>query len=360
MVFRDPAGIRFTQNGIRFEGKAGLIREAADGHWQVAIFGGGTVARGGLVLTAGQGSVAAWASDAGAIEGRVSAPAAEAVQIAIPDSLSRAVLYLDGTAQGPVTGGRAVLQVPAGSHTWELSATAPHLIAPRVLRTDNGAGSADVYFAESAGATGYRIELSRDNGASWTASGGGAANPLRITGLRTGEKIHVRVIASNAAHSSAPGAEYPVYATDRPPEAPDGLRLHLENGQVEATWGEVLGAPAYSLYRRAAGGTWTQVYRGADRRFLDHVTGVVAPYPEPGMAAAAKRRGAAVPIYEYAVAAVNRNGEGARSVAGNTDPASWRNWDPKPGEPFRRRFTYNTTNYRDLGQEENTSRYYPK
>jgi hypothetical protein len=129
---------------------------------------------------------------------------------------------------------------------------------------------------------------------------------------------------------------------------------------VEIAWGALLGAATYRLYRRASGGPWAEIYHGSEHRFVDRPAGTVAPYAEPGLAAAAKRHVPEVPIYEYAVSAANRNGEGARSVPANTDPTSWRNWDPRPGEPFRRRFTYNTTNYRDLGKEDNTSRYYPK
>jgi len=57
---------------------------------------------------------------------------------------------------------------------------------------------------------------------------------------------------------------------------------------------------------------------------------------------------------------VNGNGEGPKSTVVTTDPASWVNWDPRPGEPFRRRYSYNTTNYLRLGVEEDYSRYYPK
>ena len=45
-------------------------------------------------------------------------------------------------------------------------------------------------------------------------------------------------------------------------------------------------------------------------------------------------------IFEYRIAAVNGNGEGAPSRTADTDPASWRNWDPRPGERFRRVYSY--------------------
>jgi hypothetical protein len=51
------------------------------------------------------------------------------------------------------------------------------------------------------------------------------------------------------------------------------------------------------------------------------------------MRAPALRR---IEIVEYQISATNKNGESAMSFAANTDPASWRNWDPMPGEPFRR------------------------
>ena len=41
-------------------------------------------------------------------------------------------------------------------------------------------------------------------------------------------------------------------------------------------------------------------------------------------------------IYEYTVTAVNGNGESGLSNSLNNDPSSWMNFNPMPGEPFRR------------------------
>lgn len=81
---------------------------------------------------------------------------------------------------------------------------------------------------------------------------------------------------------------------------------------------------------------------------------------EPGAAANELRAVPPHKLYEYAIAAVNGNGEGERSAPVGTDPTSWINWDPKPGERFRRRYTYNTSNYLNLGKEEEIQRYYPR
>jgi len=63
-----------------------------------------------------------------------------------------------------------------------------------------------------------------------------------------------------------------------------------------------------------------------------------------------------VRIFDYAVSSVNGNGEGPISSAADTDPASWRNWDQKPREPFRRVYSYPQDSPELLGMQ---SRFYP-
>ena len=99
------------------------------------------------------------------------------------------------------------------------------------------------------------------------------------------------------------------------------------------SWGEVLGVTEYRLYGRSKGEKEFRVlYRGRDRNYVDKRSSIQAPNAIPG-----KRDISQHPaIAEYVVTAVNGNGEGAKSFMADTDPASWRNWDPMPGEPFRR------------------------
>ena len=75
----------------------------------------------------------------------------------------------------------------------------------------------------------------------WQKAAEGAGSPIALTGLKNGEKIHVRVIAANAQRESAPSREYPIYVTDHPPEAPDGLDLVLQKDRIDLTWGEIWG-----------------------------------------------------------------------------------------------------------------------
>jgi hypothetical protein len=358
LVFRNPAGIQYSQGGSAFEGKAGLIRAWADGASELALLQGRRIAHRGVELAvAGDAAVSARIGGDGAVAGRFSAQAGAMLRITFAQPSPGRTFYIDGERQAA---GANALRLPRGNHTWEVTSGDPQPVAPAVIRTENAPGSVIVHFSTAAGAGVYRIQVSRDNGRTWSDAGQSAQSPLRLSGLPNGQKLHVRVIAANRTRTSEPGPEYPVYVSDQPPAHPDGLKLKLASGRVDLAWGQVLGVTEYRLYRKLRReGSFECIYRGADRKFADRVPGVIPAFEEPGLAAAAARPPAAYPIYEYAVSAVNGAGEGKKSALVNTDPASWVNWDPRPGEPFRRRYTYNTIDYSNIGREENTNRYYP-
>jgi len=231
-------------------------------------------------------------------------------------------------------------------------------VPPAILRTVNRSGAAQVFVGAVPGAASYRFELSSDGGRTWKEVATTADATYTITGLTSGAKVHVRAIALNAAHSSGPGNEYPIYPTADAPPPPDGLKLSLSAGRVDVTWGETFGAGEYRLYRRIRGEkAFTLVCDGLARECVDRAAGVVPAFAEPGQAENAFYSGKPYAVYEYAVAAVNGNGEGSRSAIVDTDPASWANWDPKPGEPFRRKVVHNTL---PADSHEGMSVYYPK
>ena len=225
------------------------------------------------------------------------------------------------------------LELEAGRHHWELTDALPVPNAPRILRTENIAGGARVIVEPVAAATQYQLELSRDGGTTWTKVELQSGPGLAVGGLHDGEKVHVRALALNELHSSAPGAEYPIYATNQPPPPPDGLRVGLTDGAATITWGEILGASEYRLYARLrTEGESRLLYRGMDRSHIDRRHFIRACNSIPGQSAG----GAKETVIEYCVTAVNGNGESTRSYPADTDPTSWRNWDPRPGERFRR------------------------
>ena len=62
-------------------------------------------------------------------------------------------------------------------------------------------------------------------------------------------------------------------------------------------------------------------------------------------------------VYEYAVASVNGNGEGALSPVENTDPASWKNWYPAVTLKFKRQSAFWMPPY--MSANMSPEKYYP-
>lgn len=95
----------------------------------------------------------------------------------------------------------------------------------------------------------------------------------------------------------------------------------------------MLGITEYLLFGKADGDSEFQLlYHGLARNHRDKRPEIRGCNATPGETGAASGG----PIVQYYVTASNGNGEGARSRIADANPASWRNWDPKPGEPFRR------------------------
>jgi hypothetical protein len=83
---------------------------------------------------------------------------------------------------------------------------------------------------------------------------------------------------------------------------------------------------------------------------------VPAAYDAPGLEADALRD-ANAPVYEYVVSAVNGNGEGEKSLATDTDPRSWRNWNPTADLRYKRQSGFWLPPY--VRPEDVPAPYYP-
>ena len=356
LVFRRPEPVRFDQGDLSFEGTAGFIRTTATGI-EFALFHGNHIGVPGITFE----TLDAELGIGGRIEtgqpplGKFNAPAATLVRIQSPHFSNGLRLYLDGVAIPSAVSAEGIeITLTRGEHRWEFSATTPTPEAPRILRTENRSGGARVILAAVAAATSYRLELSQDQGANWQALETRDTPWFTVGGLRNDQKVHVRAVALNAHHESAPGPEYPLYVTSAPPPPPDGLRLKLAEGRAELSWGEILGTTEYRLYARVAGeNRFGLLYHGGERTFVDHRASIhaCAPLPAPTQAMAGPG------VVEYYVTAVNENGESARSRLANTEPTAWRNWDPKPGEPFRRVTSVENKKLKTVG--EPNENYYP-
>ncbi|GEP97534.1 hypothetical protein CCY01nite_37940 [Chitinophaga cymbidii] len=237
------------------------------------------------------------------------------------------VFYIDGMPHR----GTAIC-FPAGKHDWQWTNAGVIPQRPEITGTITRSRGCDVSWNNIPGATSYQLQLSHDNGGSWTTVKDNIRTATTtLTNLNDNTKIHLRVIAKGAGGSSEPSAAYPVYVNARTPHAPEGLVLQQTTAPggltpvvpkapaaVTLTWGKVLGAKTYKLYRRKKGTTtWQLIYTGANRSFTDAAI-------KPAI------------IREYAVTAVNGNGESSKSTTVDTDPQSFLNQEPHTGEGFRR------------------------
>jgi hypothetical protein len=340
LVFASQKPVEFKEGANAFNGTSGIIRNRTDGV-EMALFHGTHIAAAGFSFTTRDTSLGISAKIVkskgnGAAEGHFFAVAPSQVEIGLPANSDNVVLFIDGTSVGSALGDRITATLPEGAHQWELTAGLPVPLAPSIERTEYRSGRAIVHGAPVAAASSYQLELSDDNARTWRPSGSPASVPVVVlTGLDNGRKYHARLVARNEEHLSVAGPEYPLYITKEAPPPPDGLHVELSAGSANLTWGEVLGITEYRLYRRKKGeAQFTVAYRGRATTWKDTDPSILPPASSPRDSASS--RNAHRSAIEYYVTASNHNGEGERSRTANTDPASWRNWNPTDGEPFRR------------------------
>jgi hypothetical protein len=328
-LFQAP-DIDHDADGLRFAGTVGAIRVGDDGRTRLALFHGTAIGAGDVLLTTDDPDlgISLEFGDPAHLTGSFFTRTETTVRLRIACGLGAGTLFVDGVT--PMTtrldDTELLVSLPAGRHELEFTHGLPCPRPPRVLRTTNSSASAVVEFEHVPAADWYAIELSTDGGWQWERIGSADQSPFTLDGLSNDSSYHVRVVAGNADRFSEPGPDYPCHIDNRRPPAPDGLRLRLGGDHVDITWGEVLGAARYRLYRRLKGDLgYREVFSGLAYEFRD---------TEPDTDR----------VYEYAVAAENGNGIGPESTPVDTDPASWRFWEP-PRTGFRRRHTYNQPPY---------------
>jgi hypothetical protein len=333
--------------GEEFTGTAGVIRHLDNGSTQLAIFQGSRIATKDFAIEVpgvDETGVSATFVDSAEISGEFFSPhgaSSITLQLTDPSHAAQSTFYIDGEKQSSqIAEGKLILPLPAGHHDWQYTARRPRPLPAQVTNTEDFPGGAQVFFNPVTSADSYQLQESTDSGATWKSVTAASASPIRIAGSAR-SKIHVRLVASNADASAAPGDAYPVYFTDHPPDAPDGLYLHVSTNRVEPSWGQILGCGEYRLYRRrqGEGNPWTCIYDGPSQTFVDDsAAGVVPANDLPGVEHSSS---SPVSIYEYAVSAVNGIGESPKSALASTDPAGWGVWWPKgQSEQFKRQSAY--------------------
>jgi hypothetical protein len=335
LVFCNPIPVSFEEGDNTFYGTSGLIRTMAT-RKEFALFRGSRIGVSGMLFSTDDSELGIGGSivTGQPPRGEYYAPKPSSVKIVSALINDQSVFYIDGHARTVRReSGAMVVDLEAGQHHWELTGALPVPVAPHIVRTENHPGGARVFITPVAAATQYRLELSRDAGSTWEKGTVQSQPEIELNGMKNGQKVHVRAVALNAMYESLPGVDYPVYLSNQAPAAPDGLRVALAQGAATLSWGEVLGVKEYRLYARARGAKQFQLlYQGLNRTFIDKRAEIQPANAIPGKYGVADNPA----ITEYCVATANGNGEGLKSRIADTNPASWRNWDPMPGEPFRR------------------------
>ena len=345
-IYQQRAPFVSEEGGRSFAGRAGVIRQFKDGRTALALFKGERIGTRELQLAVDNPSlgVSAAFKSPSEVAGQFFSRDGGKLTVTLPQGVAKGMrLFVNGAeARMSARENTLAVQLPAGEGRWQLTSGPVVPMAPEIVRSVARADGAALFFTPVPSATGYRVETSRDGGVAWTSVGISTTTEFILRSVKAPDKVHVRVIALNGETESLPGKEYPVYVTGKPAGPPEGVRLNLAGGEATVSWGAVLGAKAYALYRRKAGDTaWTEVYRGAGCSYHDSMKGILPAAGEPGLEADAARQPMEKPaIYEYAVSAIDDVGESGKSAISDTDPASWRNWYPDAPLHYKRRSAY--------------------
>ncbi|WP_157264861.1 hypothetical protein [Paenibacillus oryzisoli] len=359
-VFRDESAIAFEEDGVLFDGHAGIVRQYSAEKAEAALFVGSRIGAAGVVLEVAAAATTEESNDEGLpvsfsfvrngneLSGGYASGSGAVMTLTLPESLSDTSyrLYIDGISLEPQVSGHCVsFNLPAGRGQWEWTERLSTPAAVQFAGYRATTGIAELIWEPAEGAESYEIAVSDDGGSNWTAAASGISGELdttlqlcwRLTGTN-GTKRHVRIQAVNRDRKGPWSEDYPVYFTGESPERADGLRIARTKRGFQLTWGWQLGATGYRLYRREYGeGSFAVIYEG-DRPVYDDEAA------DPAC------------IYEYCVAVCNGNGEGLASPPRDTVPGGLTDWDPKPAEKFRRYTRSHEYGYHGFDHWENDSK----
>ena len=326
-VFRTGATQTFNQDGILFKGNSGIIQKQANqDSYKAALFEGTELGAGPMkiVRLSQEPAAISFTTVGGGYTGMAQSATAQQFRFSLNDpQLKRFVFYIDGIAITPTVSadGSIKVNMAPGRHQWQWRTNGVVPQSPTIRQAITASRQSELHWSKMPGATAYRVEYSTNNGGSWQQAGSNTTDTTAVVKqMENDTKIHLRVTAIGTGGGSEPSALYPVYINSRVPHAPEGLLVQLNKNNHLVTWGEILGASGYKLYRRSKAATDTGyqlVYSGQSRTYTaTTATGTT--------------------IWEYVATAVNGNGESAKSTASDTDTGSFLHWQPRPGEGFRR------------------------
>lgn len=320
-ILRSQKPVCIHTHGITFMGTSGAVRVNADGTYSLALFDGDLLEYEELKIEVdGEKPVAVSFDDfrTHTMEGKVVSLADSCVHVVKTDCDDE--IYIDGIKTLPDE--RGFVFVPKGEHKLSLTQKGhlPVPAAPRIDHIATGSGQANVKWSAVGSAEKYDIDMSLDGGETWTHTADTTDVCFELTGLENETKYHFRVTARNAEHCGVPSHEYPAIISSNLPLPPDGLTLEFDETGELFSWGAILGACGYALYARYSQESYRLFYKGTERAFF---------YQKSGTG-----------IEQFAVAAINLNGEGELSDAIDDNPQSLVNWSPGK-KTFDRNSLYN-------------------
>jgi len=319
-IFRNDVPVSVNENNLTFRGSAGFVRIKST-HKEFAMFQGNRIGIDDFEIRTqhAESGLSGVFADREEIKGHYYSMTESVVTFSWEKGLPAAIhVYIDGVKQKTTTHANEVsVTFPAGKHIWNITKGLADLPKPKIQYTINKNHKAEVAVYPVSGATSYRFEYSTDAGNTWIGIGEQSQNTMIVSSQKNEKKGYVRITALNKEHTSEPSVIYPVYFTAEKPHHPDGLKIALEDHAVQLTWGKVLGCREYKVYKKNGNHPFELIYSGNGNEFSD-------------------KRYKKGEIVEYAVSAINGNGESKLSNPVTTDLTSWLNFTPVKGEPFRR------------------------
>lgn len=331
VVFRTETRMTYSTDDESFIGEAGVIRRMDNETIQLALMKGTFLSADGISIELSKegAAVAMTFIDNHSAKGRYKSDGRTSLTL---KGLSEGKLYIDGIEQN----GTAHLLLPKGEHCIEYAREVTPM-PTRVVDTEYSPDGTFVYLDKPVSASKVRIEISRDDAQTWEEIGVTSQSIFKLEPQPVG-KIHIRAISMNKKRVADFAPEYPIYTTNEIPHYPEGLHLHLGNNRVDLSWGRILGAQKYRVYRRKVGEEkFALIFEGKANQYSDaNVSGVIKNCMLPGHQDNINLDEETFTVYEYTVTAINGFGESLKAPTVNTHPASWTNWNPNTELRYKR------------------------
>lgn len=360
VIFRNNETIEYTAANQSFNGKAGFLRRYTDGKLELALFKGNSIGADGFTVSVNSTGDRAFGftrQKSGEIFGKVKVYTTTALKIEGVQEGSK--LYINGVlAKEQPKEQSCELTLAKGEYAVEFSKEDPTPLESKITGTEYNKDNVTVFVKSESPCETVRLELSADGGKTWQTKGN-ANNGVFVLKNEKAEKVHIRAVSVNGTKAALTAPEYPVYFSNKAPHNPEGLWLKLSDNKASLSWGQVLGAQKYRVYRRKEGETnFKIVYEGKERQYADVAPGIQKSYELPGTVENVSTDKTGLIVYEYAVTAVTGVGESVKSPVENTNPASWRNWYPDTELKFKRQSAFWMSPY--VYPNMVPSKYYPE